>query len=139
MGGSDRSSHSVKGKTLRLGRELDEVGTCQSTISIIDLRDLRESSDRGKTNLNLGSNMEESKITGNQMMNDSCGFVLSRDHGRQYTSSLRVAPTGPFIVVYDKGRDIPTRRSDHSKHIWSPRKYSVRVSEAQPRSYKTPT
>lgn len=52
---------------------------------------------------------------------------------------MEEASRGLFIDTYEEVGNIPTRRSDHSEHISSPRKYSVRVFEAQLRSYKIPT
>lgn len=63
---TNRSSDSVERKTLRLGRELHIRQYCVSW-----KRDGRMSTD-----LDLGANVEESKITGNQMMSDTSSLVL---------------------------------------------------------------
>lgn len=63
---ANRSSDGVERKTLRLGRELQIRQYC-----VLWKRERRLSTD-----LDLGANVEESKITGNQMMSDTSSLIL---------------------------------------------------------------
>lgn len=63
---ANRSSDGVERKTLRLGRELQIRQYCV----------LWKRGRRMSTDLDLGANVEESKITGNQMMSDTSSLIL---------------------------------------------------------------
>lgn len=66
MGSSNRSSNGVEGKPLGLGRELEERRAVSANRSLGEAREIRAEErerERVSTNLDLRSDVEESKVS----------------------------------------------------------------------------